>query len=100
MAQDMWSTRKGRKVRARCFRRDRDAHAQCAICHGERGPIDYSAAPSSTPLSWEPDHKRPRSKWPELALDMANIQASHKVCNREKGARAGLTNLGHRSRDW
>lgn len=100
MAQDVWSTRKGRKVRARCFRRDRAALAPCAICHGERGPIDYDAAPSSTPLSWEPDHKRSRARWPELALDMANIQPAHRICNREKGARAGMTNLGQRSREW
>lgn len=100
MAQDVWSTRKGRKVRARCFRRDKSALAPCAICHGERGPIDYDAAPSSTPLSWEPDHKRSRARWPELALDMANIQPSHRICNREKGARAGMTNLGLRTREW
>lgn len=100
MAQDLWSTRRGRKVRARCFRRDKAALAPCEICHGERGPIDYSAAPSSTPLSWEPDHKRSRARWPELALDMANIQPSHRICNREKGARAGMTNLGARSREW
>ena len=99
-ASDPWSTRHGRKVRARCWRRDLATHAPCCICHGERGPIDYSVAPSSTPLSWEPEHIRPRSRWPELVYDMANIGASHRVCNREKGAKAGMTQLGNRSRQW
>ena len=99
-ASDPWSTTRGRKVRARCLRRDRAANAPCHICKGARGPIDYSVAPSSTPLSWEPDHIRPRSKWPELVFDMANIAASHRVCNRERGNKAGMSQLGNRSREW
>lgn len=94
---DKWSTTAGKKVRAMCWRRDREAKAPCWIC-GQ--PIDYTAAPSSTPDSWEPDHYLPRSRHPEYALDPSNIRPSHKKCNRSRSNNATLHGLGNRSRRW
>ena len=94
---DQWHSRRGRSVRALCWRRDREDKPACWIC-GE--PIDYTAAPSSTPDSWEPDHRLPRKEHPELVLDPTNIVASHKRCNRSRGARAVFRGLGNRSRQW
>lgn len=88
------------RLRVQCYRRDKAANAPCWICKGKEGPIDYSVRPSSTPLSYEPDHKKPRKTHPELAYDPANIGASHRKCNRRKGARAVLDPLGTPSREW
>ena len=74
--QDAWNSTAGRKVRARCFDRDRRRGARCIWCGGA---IDYN---------------------PELALDPANIAAAHFHCNAARGSRAGLTNLGRPSREW
>ena len=80
-----------------CHERDRAANAPCHIC-GQA--IDYRAEPSSTPDSYEPDHLRDVAKHPELALLPENVAASHRRCNRGRGRKAGITNLGNRSRDW
>lgn len=100
MAKDPWNSTAGQRLRLQCFDRDRRANAECHICKGQRGPIDYSVKPSSTPLSWEPDHIKPRSKFPELALKPTNIGPSHRCCNRSKKDRAGLNQLGEPSRRW
>ena len=97
---DPWNSSTGHVVRQRCWNRDKAANAGCHICKGARGPIDYSVKPSSTPLSWEPDHIKPRSRYPHLALVMSNIGPSHKVCNREKGAKVEQNDLGEPSREW
>ena len=76
MADNKWSTTAGKRVRALCWRRDREAKAPCWIC-GQ--PIDYTAAPSSTP---------------------ANIRPAHKKCNRSRSNNATLHGLGNRSRRW
>ena len=63
----------------------------CAIC-GQ--PIDYSL-PAGHPLSFEVDEIRPVSRWREFgypsakaaALDRANVQATHRICNERKGAK-------------
>lgn len=88
---------KWRRVRQMAWNRDRRARAVCHIC-GE--PIDYSLEPSSAPLSWEPDHLIPFVKAPELELDLANIAASHKRCNRQRGSGANDMAIGQRSRIW
>jgi 5-methylcytosine-specific restriction endonuclease McrA len=88
------------KLRAECFRRDRAAQAECWICHGERGPIDYDARPGSTPLSYAADHVLPVSTHPELELVASNVRASHAICNRMRGNRAGVDVIGQRSRQW
>lgn len=97
---DPWNSATGHAVRRRCWVRDKQRKAPCHICEGRRGPIDYDAKPSSTPLSWEPDHIKPRSRYPELTLVMSNIGPSHKVCNREKGSKLKQNDLGTPSRDW
>lgn len=87
-----WST-----VRRQAFDRDKKHHATCWIC-GQ--PIDYSVAPSATPMSYEPDHRLPVSRHPELAFDLANILPSHKKCNRARGDKAGINQVGKPSRNW
>lgn len=89
---------KWKKVRAMAWDRDRKARNVCHIC-GQ--PIDYFETPSSTPDSWEPDHIIPVSKDPGRELDLSNIQASHKRCNRARGdGTNGENALGMRSRVW
>ena len=86
-----------RKLRLQCFKRDKANDSRCWICGGR---IDYSAKPSTTPESWEPDHRLSVKHHPELAEVPENVLASHKSCNRSKGDRAGLNNLGAPSREW
>ncbi len=91
------TTQSWRRLRLQCFKRDKLADARCWLCNGK---IDYSVKPSSTPDSWEPDHRHSVHTHPELAEVPENIFPSHKKCNRAKGAKAGLNNLGQRSREW
>lgn len=91
------TTAEWRKIRKQCFQRDKSNNARCWICNGD---IRYDLKPSSTPDSWEPDHRYSVSTHPELAEVPENILPSHKRCNRMKGAKAGINNLGTRSRDW
>lgn len=86
-----------RKLRKQCYQRDKANDARCWLCGGR---IDYSAKPSTTPESWEPDHRHSVHTHPELAEVPENIMPSHKRCNRAKGSKAGITNLGSRSREW
>lgn len=86
-----------KRLRLRCFKRDKLNNSPCWICGGA---IDYTAKPSTTPESWEPDHKHSVKTHPELAEVPENIFPSHKSCNRSKGAKAGLNNLGNISREW
>ena len=86
-----------RRVRRMAWDRDRRNRAPCHIC-GER--IDYSLAPSSAPLAWEPDHLLSFAKHPELELDLANIAPSHMRCNRQRGSGDGVNDIGMRSRIW
>ncbi len=86
------------KVRQLAWNRDRKVRAVCWIC-GQ--PIDYSVKPSSTDQSWEPDHVQPVAKRPDLELDLNNIKASHKACNRARGdGTNGENALGQQSRIW
>lgn len=86
------------RVRALAWDRDRRKRAVCHIC-GQ--PIDYFVKPSSTPDSYEPDHIVPVSKRPDLELDLNNIKASHRRCNRTRGdGIRGTKDLGVQSRDW
>ena len=86
------------KVRQMAWDRDRKARAVCHIC-GQ--PIDYTCKPSTTPDSWEPDHIMTVSKHPELELDLNNIRASHKRCNRARGDNSFTRrDIGMQSRIW
>lgn len=98
--EDKWSSPQGRRLRLRLFERDKAAQAPCVWCGG---PIDYGLGPyrrGGDTSAWSPEHIRPRSKYPELALDAANIKAAHFRCNASRRDKAGLTNLGQRSRRW
>ena len=64
-------------------------------------PIDYTVAPSSTDQSWEPDHVIPVHQNPDLELDLTNIKASHRTCNRARGdGTNGENTIGQQSRIW
>lgn len=85
-------------IRKLAWKRDRDAKAVCHICGL---PIDYFLAPSSTPEAYEPDHVIPVSKRPDLELDLNNIAASHRRCNRSRGdGTNGECTVGMHSRIW
>lgn len=87
-----------KKVRQMAYDRDKKVGAPCWWC-GQA--INYVVPPSSTPDSWEGDHKIPRSKDPGLELDLSNIAPSHKHCNRSRGdGTNGENNLGMQSRVW
>ena len=85
-------------IRAQAWNRDKKARAVCHICNE---PIDYFVPPSSTPDSYEPDHVVPVHMRPDLELDLGNIKASHRRCNRQRGDGTNGTNIiGERSRRW
>ncbi len=72
--------------------------APCGICRGRLGPIRYDEPSNAQhPLSLALDEIKPISKWrqfgyasPEAAAqDLSNIQASHWICNAQKGAKVG-----------
>lgn len=54
----------------------------CHICHRAVGPRSYARVHS--PLGWELDHSRPRSRGGSDRLN--NLYAAHIRCNRSKGA--------------
>lgn len=85
-------------IRKLAWNRDSKARAVCWIC-GE--PIDYSVPPSTTPDSYEPDHVIAVNMDASRELDLNNIRASHRRCNRARGDGTNGTNvLGRRSRVW
>lgn len=62
-------------------------------------PIDYSLPPSSCEEAWEGDHIVPFSKDPSKELDLNNVRASHRRCNRARCAN-DIVGLGQQSRIW
>jgi 5-methylcytosine-specific restriction endonuclease McrA len=94
---DPRSTPQWQRLRVECFERDRARNAPCHLC-GQA--IDYRLKPSSSPDAYEADHIRDVDTRPELALLPENVAASHRRCNRARGKKAGIDNLGNRSRDW
>ena len=96
--KDMGRASRWPYVRKMAWDRDRKARAVCWIC-GQ--PIDYSLAPSSADNSWEPDHVLPVHKRPDLELDLNNIKAAHRGCNRSRGDGTNGNNvIGQQSRIW
>lgn len=85
-----------RYIRKLAWERDRKAKAVCHIC---MQPIDYSLLPSSCEEAYEPDHIIPFSKRPDLELDLQNIAASHRRCNRAR-CTTNIVGLGPQSRIW
>lgn len=61
--------------------------------------IDYGA-PAGDPNSFQADHVKPWSKFPELREDPANYRASHEGCNKSRGNGDPPEGLGVRSREW
>lgn len=51
-------------------------------------------------MSYEPDHYLSVAEHPELELCASNVRASHMCCNRARGKRAGIDEIGQRSRVW
>ena len=98
MTRDPRGTTAWKRLRVQCYERDKERNAPCSIC-GSRH-IDYNARPSSTPDSYEPDHRLPVETHPELALLPENVQPAARRCNRARGKKAGVDNIGNRSRDW
>lgn len=85
-----------RKVRALAWDRDRKNKAICHLC-GQ--PIDYTLEPSSCSEAWEPDHVMTFKEHPELELDLNNVLASHRRCNRARGMKDDEL-IGQHSRIW
>ena len=86
-----------KRLRLECFERDKARNAPCVHC-GQ--PIDYTVQPSSTDDAYEPDHRIDVASRPEFALIPENVQPSHRRCNRARGNKAGINNLGRRTRNW
>lgn len=97
MSYDPRRTPQWKRLRLECYKRDKERGAVCVHC-GQ--PIDYSVKPSSTDASYEPDHRLVVERHPELALLPENVQPSHRRCNRARGKKAGINNLGKRTRNW
>ncbi|MBR3384759.1 MAG: hypothetical protein IKG69_06110 [Atopobiaceae bacterium] len=100
MAEDLWNSAQGRRLRLQCFERDRKANAPCRWCPD---PIDYSLGPytrGGDTMAWSPEHLRPRHLYPQLALEPTNIVAAHFHCNSSRGTKAGVEELGKPSRAW
>lgn len=90
-------------VKRQAFERDRAANAPCWICvaEGAEDPsIDYSLGYSTGPRAYEADHYVTVHDHPELEYDLANIRPAHQSCNRRRGKRAAITQLGKPSRNW
>lgn len=83
-------------IRKLAWERDRKNQAVCGIC-GQ--PIDYSLAPSSCEEAWEPDHIIAFSKDKTRELDLNNVRASHRRCNRARCSK-DVIDLGPQSRIW
>ena len=86
-----------KRLRLECYERDKAKNARCVHC-GQM--INYSVKPSSTDDSYEPDHRIDVAAHPELAFVPENVQPSHRRCNRARGRKAGINNLGSSTRDW
>ena len=95
--KDPRHTKEWRKLSRQCYERDKAINAQCWI---GKHAINYNVKPSSTPDSYEPDHYFPVATHPELALVPENIRPACKACNRARRSKAGIDNVGNRSREW
>ena len=80
--------------------------APCGICHGRLGPIHYDEpCDAQHPLSFVIDEIRPVSKWRQFgyasaaaaAQDWNNLQAAHRCCNAQKGAKTSFSSVSGRS---
>ncbi len=73
---------------ARAFKeRCRLRGERCWLCPPDGPPIEYDAAPYAH-LGFELDHAQSVSDRPDLMWIETNFRASHRSCNRSRGARA------------
>lgn len=86
-------------ARRKAARRFAAMDAECALCHGRRGPIDYSAPRNHMfPLSLAIDEIAPVARWAEFgyasarecATDVSNWQPTHWICNAQAGDKRRL----------
>ena len=85
-------------IRRMAYDRDKKNRSVCHIC---KQPINYFLPPSSCDDAYEPDHVVPVSVNPDLELDLSNIKASHRRCNRARGNGTNGENIiGMQSRIW
>jgi 5-methylcytosine-specific restriction endonuclease McrA len=70
------------------------------VCWLDNQPIDYTIIDPHHDGVWEPDHYWPVSTHPQFAEDPANLRASHRECNRNRGNEQHMPSLGTLSRDW
>lgn len=59
----------------------------CWLCPPDGPPIEYDAEPGAD-LGFELDHAVPVSQRPDLMWVESLFRASHRACNRSRGARA------------
>jgi 5-methylcytosine-specific restriction endonuclease McrA len=72
-------------VKFRAYCRSRNALCHICIARGdiENAQIDYHAKRFS-PNSFEVDHVKPWSLYPQLRYEWRNLAASHSRCNRQR----------------
>lgn len=93
MLYDPRRSRAYQSIRARMRAKAKADNEPCAICGRA---IDYDAPPRH-PSSWTCDHIKPVDKYPELALDPANMQSAHFGCNsRKRDSGENVYSLGRR----
>ncbi|MCT1450635.1 HNH endonuclease [Corynebacterium sp. p3-SID1194] len=96
MTTDLWRTGEAVQLRKRYRQQCENTHAPCWLC-GQ--PIDYQAA-ALHPNSFEVDHYLPRRDYPHLALEETNLRPAHSSCNRSRGARDDILQIGPTTTTW
>lgn len=71
-----------------------------SVCWLDGDPIDYVAAPATTPDSHTLDHYFPVEDYPELQEDPDNFRHAHFDCNSRRGKRAPSPGLGEPMPQW
>lgn len=94
----VYGDREYRKRRAAAIRQARKDNADCSLCAGERGPIDWDA-PAGQPLAPTADHTEAIANGGHLH---GHITVAHHSCNSSKGKRAAPKRVKRprTSRDW
>lgn len=113
MARKETSNPRSSQFRRRMQARYAAMNAPCGICHGALGPIRYDEPRDANhPLSLCIDEIIPICMWERygypnkeaVALDINNIQPTHRCCNAAKGAKVGekkiVSKISVVSADW
>jgi len=83
---DEWVQQASRRRRIKALLLPKGVNVKCWIC-GMDGANQL-------------DHKLPRSKFPELTWDLANIVPAHDTCNNAKSDTLDPVGIGVPSEDW